>query len=127
MSLTLEEFEKIASSQQKQLLEKIIHLIHEEQEYVDLLNNARKPFVEAVYQEKSRWGFNFSQIADLVIDQEIIPSADKVTQPYQEKLSIIRTELSTYFKRAVQEGLDNLGFIQRHYSNVVGEPFPSTK
>ena len=120
MYLTIEDFKKTASPEQIGLLDKILFLAKEEKRLVSLVNEYRKD----ADLERDFWGSSFVQIADLVVEQEIYLYA----RVAEDNLKETRSELSDLFTKAVKEyNLDHLGFFQRNYISIVGEPMPPIK
>jgi len=53
----------------------------------------------------------------------LLPSRDKHAKIFIQT----REEMSTLFRRAVIDlGMASLGYIQRHYENIVSEPIPTS-
>lgn len=128
MPITIENFRKTASSEQLAVLEGIIVLGKREHHLATKVNDAHAPFKRAADRERTYWGFQFAQIADLVIDQEIAPSGNGAAAPYQRKLDEVREKMAYLFQVAKNElGMENLGFVQRNFHHYVGEPLSPSR
>ena len=128
MPITIENFRKTASSEQLMVLEGIIVLGKREHHLATKVNDAHSPFKRAADIERTYWGFQLTQIADLVIDQEIAPSGNRAAAPYQRKLDEVREKIAYLFQVATNElGMENLGFVQRNFHHYVGEPLSPSR
>lgn len=124
MDITINEFRKRATPKQNEIIGNLLSLAEREIDLCDKINEAHAPYKAMADRERSSWGIDFSQIADLVIEQEIAPRGYAAAAPYQRQLDEVRTELKQTFIEAGQEGLNCLGFVQRHYQHYVGKPLP---
>ena len=128
MPITIENFRKTASSEQLMVLDRIIMLGEIEHHWATEFNDAHAPFKRAADIERTYWGFQLTQIADLVIDQEIAPSGNRAAAPYQRKLDEVREKIAYLFQVATNElGMENLGFVQRNFHHYVGEPLSPSR
>ena len=128
MPITIEDFRKTASSEQLAVLERIIMLGKREHHLATKVNDAHAPFKRAAARERTSWGFQFAQIADLVIDEEIAPLGYGAAAPYQRRLYEVREKIAYLFQVATNElGMENLGFVQRNFPHYVGEPLSPSR
>ena len=128
MPITIEDFRKTASSEQLAVLDRIIMLGEMEHHWATKVNDAHVPFKRAADRERTFWGFQFAQIAELVVDQEIAPLGYRAAAPYQIALDEVRERISYLFQVATNElGMENLGFVQRNFHHYVGEPLSPSR
>lgn len=101
--LTVEDFMKTASEEQKDLLFKMSDVAEEENQLIKKLNN--------IQTNASNFGF----------DSEYVTIAS--VKPKQE-LKEVKEKMKTYMEKAIELGMKNLGIIQRNYEHYVGKPLP---
>ncbi|MFA4953478.1 MAG: hypothetical protein WC584_04610 [Candidatus Pacearchaeota archaeon] len=124
MAITIEDFLKSATEEQKALIDEIKEFAEEECTATNLYNQALAPFRERIEYEKRFWGED-SQITGLIIDQEILEPARTILRPYKNRLGGIRKRIGFCMERAIKIGMGDLGIIQRHYQSYVGKPLPA--
>ena len=122
MTLTIDEFRGRATSEQNKIIDDLLTLSRREKVLAESVNREHAPYRKAAERERMKWGFHFAEIADLVIDREIAPAGYRAAAPYQQLLDEVRGQMKQIFVEAVQQGLGDLGIIQRHYQSYVGEP-----
>jgi hypothetical protein len=116
MPITIEEFLKNASEEQKNTLVEISDLAEQEHTYTQKINTA----IEAVNGK----GVYSSDGVSLTLcededDFAVITANDRM------KLQRIRKRISEIYDRAINLGMGDLGIIQRHYEHYVGKPLSS--
>ena len=125
MGITIAQFREFASPEQLRVLEDIIACAQREKALVDAVNDARQPYIEKAEKVRHFWGFGFSQVADLVVDQEIAPYSYAAARPQKEKLDSLRREMRCLFERGAKElGMGRFALFERQYAHYVGEPLP---
>ena len=113
MTVTIEEFMKTASAEQKDLLFKLSETAEEENKHAKEVNRISKSMSSGVYSD----GFAVTLCED-EDDARVISAG-----PRQE-LRRAREKMKQYLKKAVELGMSQLGIIQRNYESYVGEPLP---
>ena len=117
MALTLEQFMKIATQEQSQLLQELAGVARQEEQLAErisrIFQNA-KP--EEVYSPDRGHSWTLLEDED---------DAAVITMGSREELRRIRERMKGYFIRAAEIGMKDVGFIQRNYEQYVGQPLPS--
>ena len=123
--MKLEDFRPIASEEQIRVLDNIMKLGTEEKKYLDLYNERQREIDRKLSGIRYEHGLRSDLIrADLELFVDpLLPNRDR----YLSNLEKIQAEMKILFRRAIEDlDMGHLGFIQRNYENVVGEPLPIT-
>jgi hypothetical protein len=115
MVTTLEDFMKIATKEQKDLLIKIGEAAEQEKKSSDEVNRIHNSIKTGIYS--SDGGLSVTVCEDE--DDAMVISAGP-----RQKVGDAKKHLKEYMVEAVKLGMGHLGFIQRNYEHYVGEPLP---
>ena len=110
--MTVEDFMKTATSEQKLLLHKIGVLAEEEKKYVDEINNINKSTESGIYSSD---GLSVTVCEDK-------DDARILSMKPQENLKGVRKQIKISIEKAAEIGMEHLEFIQRNYEHYVGKP-----
>jgi len=109
--LSVEEFYKIATMEQKELLSDIYNSIQEEADIAKKINNIYKSIDQGIYPNDRG-----------VILCESEDDANVISLRLKEELKTVRERTGKLLKKAVDElDMRNVGVIQRQYGNYVTE------
>lgn len=109
--LSVEEFYKIATMEQKELLSEIYNNIQEEVEIAKKINNIYKSIGQGIYSDNGG-----------VVICESEDDANVISLKLKEELKIVRERTGKLLKKAVDKlDMRNVGIIQRQYGNYVSE------
>jgi len=123
-TLTVEDFLKTATPEQKDFLAEIGGLVEQEMTLIKAYNQKVAPHAKDA--------MNASELVDGQGAQSIRDDAGfyahLATLDEQGKLKEVREKISNWLTRAVNEyGMANLGIVQRQYPHYVGKPLPKKK
>ncbi len=117
MTKRIEEFIKTASKEQKSVLFKIHELGEQEQKLVEAYNKKIEPHQKAIRDTNELKDGQYAKIIrEDANDLALITTFDE-----REKLQNIRNEIKKYVMKAVELGMEDVGFIERNYEHYVGE------
>lgn len=109
--LSVEEFFKIATMEQKELLSNIYNNIQEEVELTKKIDNIYKCIDQGIYTNDK--GITICESED---------DANVISLKLKDDLKIVRERIGKLLKKAADElDMGNVGIIQRLYGNYVGE------
>lgn len=109
--LSIEEFFKIATMEQKDLLSDIYNNVQEEVEITKKINDIYKSIDQGLYSSDK--GITICESED---------DANVISLKLKEDLQTVRTRIGRLLKKAVNElKMENVGIIQRQYGNYVTE------
>jgi len=112
--LTIEDFMKTATEEQKDLLFKLSETAEQEKKCADKTNRIYSSVRSGAYSPD---GFSIT-ICEDEDDAMVISTGAR------QELKRVREQMKSYMKRAVNLGMGDLGLIQRTYEQYVGEPLP---
>ncbi|MFH1915740.1 MAG: hypothetical protein ABIJ21_00610 [Nanoarchaeota archaeon] len=128
MTITIKEFRPIATPEQLQCLDRIMELASEEKGLIASYHTQVEEYNRSVDRERNRWGLEFRQIADLVVDQEYECERHQLGRngkSVERRIRKIQQEMRGLFIAAVDTyGMGHLGFIQRYYDNLTKGSLP---
>ncbi len=111
MPTSIEDFMKVATEEQKDLLFKLSETAEQEKEYAGKVNRVYGSITRGVYQDSSG--------VTLCEDGE---DAFVISAGLRLKLERVREQMKSYMIKAIDLRMGHLGIIQRNYEHYVGEP-----
>ena len=118
MTISIEEFMKKATKEQKQILFDLAELAKQENTVNKKYNEKIKPFYEMA---KAANPMNDGQYTR-IIKEDAEDFALIATREERDELKIIKEKMKELYIKAIEMGLGELGIIQRNYEDCVGEP-----
>ncbi|MBW3005095.1 hypothetical protein KY310_04655 [Candidatus Woesearchaeota archaeon] len=114
-TLSVDEFMKTATANQKDLLNKIMVAATKEQDLAKEVN--------AVYAAAKPGGLHSPDGISLTVCEDE-DDAKIVSLGSRMKLEETRAQIKRYMQEAVKIGMGHLGIINRNYEHYVGAPIP---
>lgn len=109
--LSIEEFFKIATTEQKELLSDIYNGVQEEVEIAKKINDIYKSIDQGIYSNGK--GITICESED---------DANIISLKLKEELKTVRSRIGKLLKKAIDElEMENVGIVQRQYDNYVTE------
>ena len=114
MATDIEDFMKNATNEQRELLFSLVETAEKEQKIVDKINRIYGSIKNGVYSPN---GIGITVCAD-EDDARVLSM-----KPMQE-LRVVKGQMKTYLKKAVELEMETLEIIKNTYEHYVGEPIP---
>lgn len=111
MLISIEDFIKSATKEQKELLFKLSETAKQEKKLEDEIN----------YIYNSIKSGTYSQNGHSITVCEDKDDASVISMKPREKLKGVKEQMKAYMEKAVELGMEDLGLIQRNYEHYVGK------
>ena len=118
MVVSIEDFMEKATKDQKQVLFELAELSKQENATCEKYNKKIEPYSKMAEGADPMKDGQYAKI----IREDAEDLALLTTKEERDELKRIRGEMKVLYIKAVEIGMDDLGIIQRHYENYVGEP-----